>query len=65
MAYLSGHQDCSQQKILFVNHETSDCSMEIRCQSLKGIPYSSNATLCLVKFDLNKNVRQFELIMKV
>ena len=53
IAFLSGRQDCSQQTILLVNRETSDCSMEIRCQSEKGIPYSSNATLCLVRVSLN------------
>ena len=54
MAFLSGRQECFQQKILFVNDETSDCLMEIRCQSEKGIPYSSNDTLCLVRLHLKK-----------
>ena len=38
-----------RQKILFVYPETPDSSMEIRCQSQKGISYGSNDTLCLVR----------------
>ena len=55
MVFLSGRQNCLQQKILFVNRETSECSMEVRCQSGKGISYSSNGTLCLVRVNLKKN----------
>ena len=58
MVFLSGRQDCRTQEILFVNHETPDCSMEIRCQSEKGIPYSSNDTMCLVRVKLNYNFEE-------
>ena len=64
MAFLSGQQECSKQKILFVTQEGSDCSMEVRCQSEKGIPYSSNGTLCLVRVNLNITIKHSELLVK-
>ena len=61
MALLSGAYDCSMQKFLYIHHETPECSMEVRCRTEKGIPYGSNATLCLVKW--KEYIKKFRLFL--
>ena len=49
MALLSGKQDCSKQEFLYFPKNSSDCSVENRCQSVRSKPHWNHGTLCFVR----------------